>query len=93
MPLHIGVRFLKRASFAERCCFRNLASISGMPSRRRVKQTETLESRLLTEAQRRRTEADGLPPGPERDLAILKARQAESAANMSEALRPPARQL
>lgn len=55
--------------------------------RRRFKQTETLEERLASEARRLREEARLLPPGPARSEALRKARQAETAAHLSDWLR------
>lgn len=65
-----------------------------MPERRRVKQTQSLEVRLAEEARRLREEAEKLPPGPERDETLRRARQAETGTRMSEwlsspGLRPP----
>jgi hypothetical protein len=57
--------------------------------RRRFKQTDTLEERLATEAKRLREQAKALPPGPERDVILRKARQCETGSHMSEWLRPP----
>jgi hypothetical protein len=57
--------------------------------RRRFKQTETLEQRLASEARRLRDEARLLPPSPARSEALRKARQAETAANLSDWLRSP----
>ncbi len=45
-----------------------------MQRRRRFKQTETLERRLLKEARRLREEARLLPPGFAREVALRKAR-------------------
>jgi hypothetical protein len=57
--------------------------------RRRFKQTQSLEERLSEEARRLRAEARLLPPGAVRDEMIRKARQAETASDMNEWLRPP----
>jgi hypothetical protein len=57
--------------------------------RRRFKQTDTLEERLATEAKRLREQAKALPPGPERDVILRKARQCETGSHMSEWLRSP----
>jgi hypothetical protein len=57
--------------------------------RRRFKQTVSLEERLSEEAKRLRVEAKSLPPGPDRDILIRKARQAETGSHMSEWLRSP----
>ncbi|HUN96604.1 MAG TPA: hypothetical protein VMU69_10230 [Bradyrhizobium sp.] len=62
--------------------------------RRRVKQIETLEERLVKQAQRLRDEAAGMSPGLPRETALRKARQAEMAARMdgwlrSSDLQPP----
>lgn len=55
--------------------------------RRRFKQTEPLEQRLAKEAQRLRDEARLLPSGLAREHTLRKARQAETAARMTEWLR------
>jgi hypothetical protein len=49
----------------------------------------TLQSRLLVQAMRLKDEANALPYGPLRDVAIRKARQAETASHMSEWLSSP----
>jgi hypothetical protein len=60
-----------------------------MVKRRRVKQTATLEERLVEEARRLREEAGRLPPGPGREEALQKAQQAETAAHLSGWLSSP----
>jgi hypothetical protein len=57
--------------------------------RRRIIQTTTLDERLEEEAKRLRKEAEGTPPGIERDMLIRKARHAETAAHISEWLSSP----
>lgn len=63
-----------------------------MAQRRRFKQTRTLKERLLEEAQSLREQARLLPPGPVREAALMKARQAESAAHMEDWLGSPTTQ-
>jgi hypothetical protein len=53
-----------------------------MPERRRFIQTTSLEDAL--EATQLRKQAQGTPPGVERDLLVRKARRAETAAHMTE---------
>ncbi|WP_082076968.1 hypothetical protein [Bradyrhizobium sp. LTSPM299] len=60
-----------------------------METPRRFKQSEPLEDRLIDEAERLRKQARGTPPGTERERLIRKARQAETASQMSEWLRSP----
>ena len=60
-----------------------------MQKRRRFKQTTSLEERLAEEAIRLRAKAKSLPPGPERDGLLRKARQDEAASHMSEWLSSP----
>ncbi|MCP3472415.1 hypothetical protein NLM33_19060 [Bradyrhizobium sp. CCGUVB1N3] len=65
-----------------------------MQKRRRIKQTSTLEQRLLEEAERLRKQAQGNPSGFERERLLRRARQAETAAHVNEwlssmALKPP----
>lgn len=60
-----------------------------MQYRRRIKQTQTLETRLSEEAKRLREEAKLLPPGVEREELIRKARRAETTAHLSEWLNSP----
>ena len=55
-----------------------------MPERRRFTQTTSLEERLAKEATRLRKQAQGTPPGVERDLLVRKARRAETASHMIE---------
>ena len=57
--------------------------------RRRFQQAISLEERLSEEAKRLREEAKSLAPGPNRDILIRKARQAETGSHMSEWLRSP----
>jgi len=57
--------------------------------RRRFKQEQSLEERLADEALRLRKEAQGTPPGVERERLVRRARQAEVGAHMSEWLRSP----
>lgn len=57
--------------------------------RRRFKQPAPLDQRLAEQAERLRKEARGTPPGIERDRLIRLARQAETAAHMSEWLSSP----
>jgi hypothetical protein len=52
--------------------------------RRRFKQTSPLDQRLEEQAERLRKEAQGIPPGVERENLIRKARQAETVAHMQE---------
>jgi hypothetical protein len=65
-----------------------------MQHRRRFTQTTSLEERLAQEAERLREQAKELPHGPEREIILRKARQAETGSHMSEwltspGLRPP----
>ncbi|HEV2157119.1 hypothetical protein [Bradyrhizobium sp.] len=60
-----------------------------MQRRRRFKQTVPLEERLAEEAKRLREKARSLPPGPQREDALRRARQAETGSHMSEWLRSP----
>jgi len=60
-----------------------------MPERRRFVQTEPVEKRLADEAARLRKEAQGTPPGIERERLIRKARRAEMASRLQEKLTPP----
>ena len=57
--------------------------------RRRFKQDAPLDQRLADHAKRLRNEARGTPPGIKRDDLIRRARQAETAARMSEWLTSP----
>jgi hypothetical protein len=51
--------------------------------RRRFKQVVPLDQRLAQHAQQLRKEAKGLPPGGEREKLIRKARQLETASDVS----------
>jgi hypothetical protein len=57
--------------------------------RRRFQQTEALEQRLAEEAAKLRKEAQDTPPGIESERLIRRARQAETASQMSEWLTSP----
>jgi hypothetical protein len=54
-----------------------------MPERRRIAQATSLEESLAKEATQLRKQAQGTPPGVERDLLIRKARRAETASRMT----------
>ena len=60
-----------------------------MQKRRRFKQTTSLEERLTEQARLLRAKARLLPPGPEREVLLRKARQDEAASHMSEWLNSP----
>jgi hypothetical protein len=60
-----------------------------MQRRRRFKQTVSLEERLAQEAKRLWEKAKSLPPGPQREDTLRKARQAVTGSHMSEWLRSP----
>jgi hypothetical protein len=55
-----------------------------MPERRRFTQTTSLEGRLADEAKRLRKQAQGTPPGIERERLVRSARQAETASRMNQ---------
>ena len=57
------------------------------PKRRRVKQTNSLEERLLERARQLRQQAAALSPGIEKEALLKLARQAEAGAGMTEWLR------
>jgi hypothetical protein len=62
--------------------------------RRRVKQTESLQDRIASFARDAREKASQLPPGPERDALLKKARLADAGSHLedwanSAALQPP----
>jgi hypothetical protein len=60
-----------------------------MKRRRRFKQTSSLEQRLTADSIAARAEARSLPPGPEKEALLHRARRDEAAAHMSEWLRVP----
>jgi hypothetical protein len=62
---------------------------SAVQHRRRLKHTKSLEERLAEEARGLRAVAATLPSGPARDALLLKARQDETAAHMTEWLDSP----
>jgi hypothetical protein len=53
-----------------------------MAKRRRFKQDIPLHDRLVAWAKQVREEANLLPPGPERDALLAKARQADAACHL-----------
>jgi hypothetical protein len=63
-----------------------------MPERRRFTQTPTLEERLAEEAKRLRKQAQGTPPGIERERLVRRERQAKEAFCMTEWLNSRGRQ-
>jgi hypothetical protein len=65
-----------------------------MQRRRGIRQTQSLEDRLTAEAKELRETARWLPPSPDRQAMLRKARQDEIAAHLTEwltspGLRPP----
>jgi hypothetical protein len=52
--------------------------------RRRFKQSESLQDRLMKFAKEAREKASRLPPGPEQDNMLRKARQANTAFNLDD---------
>jgi hypothetical protein len=65
-----------------------------MTERKRAKHELSFKERLKAFGDRERKKADRLPAGPERDLAMTKARQADTASNIEEwanspGLQPP----
>jgi hypothetical protein len=57
--------------------------------RRRFKQTSSLDQRLSEQAERLRREAQGTPPGVQREKLIRRALQAETASHMQDWLASP----
>ena len=57
--------------------------------RRRFKQTTPLDQRLTEQAERLRKEAQGTPPGVQRDKLVRRARQLETASHMQDWLSSP----
>jgi hypothetical protein len=55
-----------------------------MDTRRRFTHTESLKDRVIAFAADARDKANLLPPGPERDILLKKARQADTAAHIDE---------
>jgi hypothetical protein len=55
-----------------------------MPERRRFTQPTSLEERLAAEAKRLRKQAQGTPPGIERERLVRRGRQAETTTRMTE---------
>lgn len=81
----IFIRFLTAASSGEG---------AGMPFCTRVKDVLTPEDDFIDEARRCEAEASRLPPGSERDALLKRARQANTAAHISNwaespGLKPP----
>nr|WP_249158643.1 hypothetical protein [Bradyrhizobium jicamae] len=62
-----------------------------MQHRRRFKQIKSLEDRLAEEAIRLRERAKQLPPGPQRQALLDKARQAQTGSHLSGWLIPSER--
>jgi hypothetical protein len=60
-----------------------------MAERRRFKQFLTLQDRLIAWAGKVREQADALPPGPQRDELLRKARQADGAAHLDDWAKSP----
>lgn len=60
-----------------------------MPKRRRFKQQLTLQERLALWSKEVAATIDALPPGPEREALIKKARQANVAVNLDNWAKSP----
>jgi predicted RNase H-related nuclease YkuK (DUF458 family) len=60
-----------------------------MQHRRRFKQITSLEQRLAEEAQRLREQAKKLPPGPDQERLLRKAREDEMVAQMTDWITSP----
>jgi methylase of polypeptide subunit release factors len=60
-----------------------------MAKRRRSKQQFTLQDRILAWAKDVRAQAATLPPGPDRELLLAKARQAETASQVDDWVTSP----
>jgi len=60
-----------------------------MQQRRRFKQTVSLQDRISSFAETARKVAALLPPGAERDVLLRKARQADTAANITDWVNSP----
>jgi hypothetical protein len=56
---------------------------------RRTKPTTAFEDRLVDQAQQDTQRAKTMPPGPERDILMRRARQSETAAHLSEWISSP----
>jgi hypothetical protein len=54
-----------------------------MPEHRRFSQTTSIEGRLVEESKRLRKQAQGTPPGIERERLVRRSRQAETASRMT----------
>jgi hypothetical protein len=55
-----------------------------MQKRRRFKQSTSLKHRLFSFAKAMREKASHLPPGPEQDDVLRRARQADTASHLDE---------
>ena len=55
-----------------------------MQYRRRFKQTQAFKDRLATFAEQLKAKAAQLPPGPERDALLKRARGADTASDIDE---------
>jgi hypothetical protein len=62
---------------------------SAMLTRRRVKQIDSLEDRLIQQANKLRRKAKEMPPGGRREGLLKKAREAEMAARIDDWLSSP----
>ena len=60
-----------------------------MTQRRRIKHAISFEERLAKEAKHLNEQAKELPPGKDRELLLRKARQANTAAHITEWLNSP----
>ncbi|MCP3442345.1 hypothetical protein [Bradyrhizobium sp. CCGUVB14] len=59
-----------------------------MKTRRRFKQTTSLEDRLAARIRELREQADGLPPGPEKEALLRKLHDGERSAEVVKSLHP-----
>lgn len=68
--------------------FREMGSTMS-EKRRRSKQTVSFKDRLILWAQKVREDAADLRPGPEKELLLKKARQADTAAHLDDWVNSP----
>jgi hypothetical protein len=70
--------------------FWSVSSVAeGIMDRRRTRHPKSFNDRLAQDAEEARTRAETLPPGPERDTLLKRARQADTAMHLSDWLSSP----
>jgi hypothetical protein len=88
-----GSQHFSSSGLEQQICYGVFWSVSsvaeGIMDRRRTRYPKSFNDRLAQDAEEARTRAETLPPGPERDTLLKRARQADTAMHLSDWLSSP----